>query len=267
MKYRPCSSNPVTWKILMTSWTSLSWKPNGATARTRFEWQWKSYCAPSSSTALMYGSHRVPSRSCARPPCSSLPYHDRLSWMMVANGRMYGRHDHSLSCVDRCVACSWRVRDAQKRSRGLCLFQRLRSPFLCRVSTGSGSTVMVYVPTWGPSGVVMRTMLPAGASHAFPDRIGMVNSWIKTRGADWIVAYAVWSTVNGEPALGRYAGTGLGMGCLACRRSAGVASMPGGFIVGDVELMAVCLGGWVFGRCPDNVGLFDRWGLMFAEGV
>lgn len=39
--------------------------------------------------------------------------------------------DQRRSWVVRCEACSWRVREAQKRSRGLCLFQMLRSPGFC----------------------------------------------------------------------------------------------------------------------------------------
>lgn len=48
--------------------------------------------------------------------------------MMVTSGRMYGRHDHSLSCVVTCEACSCFVRLAQNRSRGLWAFHMLRSP-------------------------------------------------------------------------------------------------------------------------------------------
>ena len=51
--------------------------------------------------------------------------------MMVQSGRMYGRTDQRRSWVVRWEACSWRVREAQKRSRGLCLFQMLRSPGTC----------------------------------------------------------------------------------------------------------------------------------------
>lgn len=46
MKYFPSLFNPVTWKTLITSWTSLSWRPKGITARTRLEWQWKSNSSP-----------------------------------------------------------------------------------------------------------------------------------------------------------------------------------------------------------------------------
>ena len=55
------------------------------------------------------------------------------------------------------LACSWRVRDAQKRSRGFAADQMFRSP------------------TCGPSGVEMRIMLPAGAFQALPERGGRVK--------------------------------------------------------------------------------------------
>lgn len=73
-------------------------------------------------------------------------------------------------------------------------------------------------PTWGPSGVLILTMEPAGASHALPARMGRVNSSIRTRGAFCMVAYASLSTDSGDPAVGRYAGGALGMLSLALIR-------------------------------------------------
>ena len=49
-----------------------------------------------------------------------------------------GSDDHSRSYVVTCAACNCRVREAQKRSRGLCKFQALKSP------------------TCGPAGVLSR---------------------------------------------------------------------------------------------------------------
>src|SRR5476651_1955751 len=63
---------------------------------------------------------------------------------MVAIGRRYGSVDHRRSKVVTCAAWSWRVREAQSRSLGLCWFQILRSP------------------TCGPCGVVIRNTAPAG---------------------------------------------------------------------------------------------------------
>lgn len=75
-------------------------------------------------------------------------------------------------------------------------------------------------PTCGPSGVLILTIDPAGAFHARPDRIGRVNSSIRNRGLPWIAAYDSWSTVNGDPALGRYAGVGVGIDFREARRAA-----------------------------------------------
>ncbi len=65
----------------------------------------------------------------------------------------------------------------------------------------------------------MRTMQPTGTSHALPERMGRVNSWISSRGAFWMALYELLSTVSGEPSLERYAGTGAGRFSRALRRS------------------------------------------------
>ena len=49
------------------------------------------------------------------------------------------------------------MRDAQKRSRGFVADQMFRSP------------------TWGPSGVEMRIIEPAGAFQALPERGGRMK--------------------------------------------------------------------------------------------
>lgn len=62
------------------------------------------------------------------------------------------------------LACSWRVRLAQKRSRGLAALQTLRSP------------------TCGPFGVLRRKSAPRGTCQAAPLRGGMVRV---ARGSRW----------------------------------------------------------------------------------
>ena len=52
------------------------------------------------------------------------------------------------------ACCSWRVREAHMRSRGLCRFHMLKSA------------------TCGPSSVTMRNTWPAGTFQAKPLRIG-----------------------------------------------------------------------------------------------
>lgn len=76
---------------------------------------------------------------------------------------MKGRFDQSLSPSIMCEPWSWRVRAAQKRSRGLERFHRFRSP------------------TWPPSGVESRKRDPAGTFQARPERGGMVMSSFLTR--------------------------------------------------------------------------------------
>lgn len=73
--------------------------------------------------------------------------------------------------------------------------------------------------------MLIRTILPAGAFHARPDRIGRTNSSIHVLGACCIAWYTVWSTARGEPFLGRYAGLGVGIGLRADRRAAPSASV------------------------------------------
>lgn len=132
-----------------------------------------------------------------------------------------------------CEACSCLVRLAQKRSRGLCAFQIFRSPYFGvsprqlvvrgerrRGGLGGKEGYHNFLPTCGPSGVLIRTTDPAGARHAFPDRMGSVISSSNRRGAAWILAYKALSTVNGDPSFPRYAGTGVGMGLRDLRRSA-----------------------------------------------
>ena len=68
--------------------------------------------------------------------------------------------------------------------------------------------------------MLIRTMEPAGAFQAFPDRMGRTNSSMRTRGAFWTVSYKSRGTVSAEPAEGRYAGTGFGTGFRDRSRSA-----------------------------------------------
>jgi len=46
-----------------------------------------------------------------------------------------------------------------------------------------------FVPTCGPSGVLILTMLPAGAFHAFPERMGSVNDSTSSLDPCWIDEY------------------------------------------------------------------------------
>src|SRR5438477_12047656 len=103
---------------------------------------------------------------------------------MVAIGRRYGSVDHSRSNTETCAACSWRVRDAHSRSRGLCRFQRLRSP------------------TCGPSTVTMRNTWPAGTVQARPLRIGRVKDSTSVRpGGSAKRGYDALLTAGAEPAV------------------------------------------------------------------
>ena len=68
------------------------------------------------------------------------------------------------------------------------------------------------VPTCAPAGVLIRITDPAGAFHARPERMGKMKDSHNVRGACCIESYSCRSTVNGEPAVGRYAGRGVGMG-------------------------------------------------------
>ena len=104
---------------------------------------------------------------------------------MVTIGRMYGRHDHSLSPMETCDECSCLEREAQKRSRGFFKFQILRSP------------------TWGPSGVEMRIIDLAGHGKAKPLRIGIVFEERSVRVAVFMESYRARLTVSGEPVVGR----------------------------------------------------------------
>lgn len=54
----------------------------------------------------------------------------------------------------------------------------------------------------------------AGHFQARPERIGRVKESRRIRGAFCILVYRSLSTVNGEPAVGRYAGRGGGIGDL-----------------------------------------------------
>ncbi len=63
------------------------------------------------------------------------------------------------------LTCNCLVLLAQNLSLGLLRFHMFRSP------------------TCAPSGVLIRMMLPAGAAHARPERIGSVNSATRVRGA------------------------------------------------------------------------------------
>ena len=59
MKYFPSWFSPVTWKTFKTSWTSASVRPYGSTARTRFEWHWKSKSSPLSSLLTLVVSFHL----------------------------------------------------------------------------------------------------------------------------------------------------------------------------------------------------------------
>jgi hypothetical protein len=52
----------------------------------------------------------------------------------------------------------------------------------------------------------------AGAFHARPERMGKMKDSVSVLGAVWMLEYSSRSTVSGEPAVGRYAGRGAGMG-------------------------------------------------------
>ena len=65
----------------------------------------------------------------------------------------------------------------------------------------------------------MRTIEPAGAFHARPERMGSKKESINSRGAFWTEVYKSRSTLSGDPAVGRYAGTGLGIALRASSRS------------------------------------------------
>ena len=61
----------------------------------------------------------------------------------------------------------------------------------------------------------------AGQRKAVPLRIGRVVEKSGTRGDALMFSYNALSTARGEPAVGRYAGLGVGMGPRAFERSSG----------------------------------------------
>lgn len=78
---------------------------------------------------------------------------------------------------------------------------------------------MLRSPTWGPSGVEIRITDFAGQGMAIPLRIGSKMDERDMRGDSLIASYNARSTVSGEPAVGRYAGVGVGTGWRAFRLS------------------------------------------------
>jgi len=75
------------------------------------------------------------------------------------------------------------------------------------------------IPTWAPSGVLIRMILFAGAFHARPDLMGRVKDSTRVLGPCWIAWYKSLSTDSGDPAFARYAGTGGFNGFRSRRRS------------------------------------------------
>ena len=67
--------------------------------------------------------------------------------------------------------------------------------------------------------MLILTIDLAGAFQPRPERMGMVKDSTRTLLAFWIERYSAWSTANGDPAVGRYAGCGGGIGFLALLRS------------------------------------------------
>lgn len=67
----------------------------------------------------------------------------------------------------------------------------------------------------------MRTMLFAPTFHARPDRIGRVNESTSSRWPCRIESYNSLSTANADPAVGRYAGRGGGIGFRVLWRDGG----------------------------------------------
>lgn len=77
----------------------------------------------------------------------------------------------------------------------------------------------------------MRTIEPAGAFHARPERMGSKKESINSRGAFWTEVYKLRSTLSGDPAVGKYAGTGFGIALRALSRS----SPGGGAVVSLID--------------------------------
>ena len=67
--------------------------------------------------------------------------------------------------------------------------------------------------------MLMRTIEPAGAIHARPERMGSKKESVNSRGASWTEVYKSRLTLSGDPAVGRYAGTGWGIALRALSRS------------------------------------------------
>src|SRR5579864_5207220 len=111
--------------MLMTSCTSSSVRWYGAMARVRLLWH-VYRCSRFSVSMYMYGSQRDPRRSWHRPPLD-VGVRGSVSPTMVHIGRRYGSDDQSRLKTDTCAPSSCRVREAQKRSRGLWRFHMLKS--------------------------------------------------------------------------------------------------------------------------------------------
>ena len=121
------------------------------------------------------------------------------------------RGDHKSTSVIDATASSGKPRSVLEGCKGSRYSNRLSQHSISAISSESAPRID-HLPTCGPSGVLILTIHPASTVHALPERIGRTNDSTNLRGADWILEYRPRSTVRGEPAVGRYAGRGAGIG-------------------------------------------------------